>query len=160
MIRLEDFKDHISRDGRREYDSVVNSGRSVYEVYTCDHCGNEFALRENYDRSILHKKVRSHIREEHPEVLERDEYPNEQVVREWADKVGGDFRDPGVPGEELTVAFGPMDRVILHPDGTIVVEAARHLGGYDSEVRREGNRLVVDGEGYVSDKTFPVFSHR
>lgn len=160
MVALEEFKNHITQVGTSEVEGVDRSGIKSYTLYECDYCEHEFRLQEPHDKSILYKKVKTHIQDEHPEVLERDEYPNEQQFKKWADKVNAHLDKNVDPGEPLVAHASEMDIVQLHPDGMITIQANRVLGGRDNDVHVSGDRLYVDGEDYISRKTFPVFDNR
>lgn len=157
---------HASKTGSKEVGRLTNDPTVRYDEYECDHCGHEFSKRAMQADHGLARKVEKHLREEHPEVLERPEYENEDVFREWAEAVDRNVEEPREleweRGEPLVVRLGERKLVKLHPGGEITLEAWDALGGSNDshEVRLEGeDRLTVRtdrGNRYVSGTAFPV----
>lgn len=152
--------DHATAEGWASPDHTTNK----YRLYECNHCDEQFRHREDSigSRGTMIDNINQHMEAEHPNVLGRDPYQNEEVFREWADKIGANVFDPIDDGDAVIAKISAGKEVKLFEHGEIVLTQFTHLGDAetdDATVSIEGNRLVVshnDDKQYVSPSAFPV----
>lgn len=152
--------EHASKTGWRTPDHTTTE----FAVYECDYCDEEFTHTADSisSRDRMKNQIEDHMKEEHPDMYGRNTYPNEDIFREWGDKIGADVFDPIEDGDPVVAKIGAGKKVKLFENGEIILSQFAHLGNAqadDATVAIEGQRLVVsrnDDKQYVSLSAFPI----